>query len=87
MGGPSLSLTDTPSGSLWNTSLEFHPSGRAAITASNRASAGEPHLALPVIKAPHRAEAHSPSLLAGLYGLKSLADFHRADTSTSQPSF
>lgn len=50
MGGPSLSLTDTPSGSLWKTSLEFHPSGRAAITASNRASVGLPHLALPVIK-------------------------------------
>lgn len=39
-------------------SLEFHPSGRAAITASNRASLGLSHLALPVIKTPHRAEAH-----------------------------
>ena len=58
MGGPSLSLTDTPSGSLWDTSLEFHPSGRAAITASNRAATRLPHLASPVIKTPHQAEAH-----------------------------
>lgn len=60
MGGPSLSLTDTPSGSLWSTSLEFHPPGRAAITASNRASASLPHLRLPVIKTPHHTEAYIP---------------------------
>lgn len=36
MGGPSLSLTDTPSGSLSRTGMEFHPLGGAAITASNR---------------------------------------------------
>lgn len=59
MGGPSLSLTDTPSGSLWSTSLEFHPPGSAAITASNGASAGLPHLRLPVIKTPHYAGAYS----------------------------
>lgn len=83
MGGPSLSLTDTPSGSLWNTSLEFHPSGRVAITASNRASAGMPHLALPVIKTPPCWSTHSPPpppLSAGLYDLKSLADIFRRFT-------
>lgn len=36
MGGPSLSLTDTPSGSLSCPGLEFHPLGGVAITASNR---------------------------------------------------
>lgn len=36
MGGPSLSLTDTPSGSLLRTGMEFQPLGGAAITASNR---------------------------------------------------
>lgn len=40
MGGPSLSLTDTPSGSLSRTGMEFHPLGGAAITASNRDFAG-----------------------------------------------
>lgn len=40
MGGPSLSLTDTPSGSLSRTGMEFHPHGGAAITASKRDFAG-----------------------------------------------
>jgi len=40
MGGPSLSLTDTSSGSLSSRGMEFHPLGGAAITASNRDFAG-----------------------------------------------
>lgn len=76
MGGPSLSLTDTPSGSLWSMSLEFHPSGRAAITASNRASAGLPSPEFTCHwNSPPRWSTRSPLLLAGLYDLKSLADF------------